>query len=262
MATRKPYSRQEYAVALAVNAAATPFNVAILVGVTAAGVVVGGPVVVVLLVAIVLYLVAAGRTFLDPEVADRVIAGVRADRRRDAERGRRRLDPATLSPEVAGPLLHAREREARIRAAIDRAELPYAEVSDEVDRFLDELDSSARRAQLLHEVLVDDPPAAIRRRLAQVSGDPAKRELADALGQQLAVGERCEQQLGRYYDETERLLVELDTIRANLVSVSASTDASQQRRIGSDVRHLREEVSVLAEGMRTAYDGDPPAPDA
>lgn len=261
---RKPYTRQEYAVALGVNAAATPFNVVILVGVTGAGVLVGGPIAVVLLVAIVLYLGACARTFLDGDVADRVIAGIRADRRRAVERGRKRLDPASLAPEVAGPLLQAREREARIRAAIDRAELPYAEVSDEVDGFLDYLETSARRAQLLHEVLVDDPPARTRRRLAEVQGDPAKRELADALTQQLAVGERCEGQLSRYYDETERMLVELDTIRANLVSASASTDASEQRRLGGEVRHLREEVAALADGMQTAFgdegpQGGPPA---
>ena len=39
----------------------------------------------------------------------------------------------------------ARQREARIRDAIDRAELPYEEVSSEVDRFIRAMEDGARR---------------------------------------------------------------------------------------------------------------------
>ena len=63
-----------------------------------------------------------------------------------------------------------------------------------------------------------------------------------------------EAQLQRFYDEMERMLVELDTVRGNLVSVSASTEAANQQQLAADVRGLREEVGALAEGMSEAYE--------
>jgi hypothetical protein len=53
----------------------------------------------------------------------------------------------------------------------------------------------------------------------------------------------------------ERVLVELDTVRGNLVSVSASTEAANQQRLAGDVRALREEVGAVAAGMSEAYEG-------
>jgi hypothetical protein len=61
-------------------------------------------------------------------------------------------------------------------------------------------------------------------------------------------------QLQRFYDEMERVLVELDIVRGNLVSVSASTEAANQQRLAGDVRALREEVGAVAAGMREAYE--------
>jgi hypothetical protein len=135
--------------------------------------------------------------------------------------------------------------------------LPYDEVTSEVDGFVGYVEASAQRAQMLYEVLRDNPPATIRRRLDDAGSDPSRRELVEALRQQLAVGERCERQLQRYYDETERMLVEMDTIRAHLVSLSASTDASNQQRLAAEVRGLREEMGSLAAGMSEAFESSP-----
>ena len=76
----------------------------------------------------------------------------------------------------------------------------------------------------------------------------------EALGHQLTVLRRMEVQLRRYYDEMERVLVELDTVRGSLVSASASTDTERQRALAADVRGLREEVGALSEGMSEAYE--------
>ena len=73
-------------------------------------------------------------------------------------------------------------------------------------------------------------------RLAEVQGDPSKAELTTALEAQLAVLRRMEAQLQRFYDEMERVLVELDTVRGNLVSVSASSEAANQERLAGEVR--------------------------
>jgi hypothetical protein len=65
---------------------------------------------------------------------------------------------------------------------------------------------------------------------------------------------RMEAQLQRFYDEMERVLVELDTVRGNLVSASASTERANQERLAGEVRTLREEVGAVAAGMSEAYE--------
>ena len=63
-----------------------------------------------------------------------------------------------------------------------------------------------------------------------------------------------EVQLQRFYDEMERIVVELDTVRGNLVSVSASSDAGTQEQLASEVRSLRERMGAVADGIGEAYE--------
>ena len=67
-----------------------------------------------------------------------------------------------------------------------------------------------------------------------------------------------ERQLDRFYGELERIIVELDTVRSQLVSMSASTETAQQDRLAGEVRELRERMGAVAEGMAAAY--EPPRP--
>lgn len=250
---RKPYSRDEFAGALVANAAAKPFNVALLVGTMAAGVAVGAQVGLALLAALVVYAIAAAWTFFDEEEADAVLTRVRAERREAIEAGTRRLDPRTLAPEIRRHLLDARAIEERIRDAIERAQLPYEEVSGAVDELVTLMELSASRAQLLHEALDESPPSRVAARLRELAGS-GKTELIAALEHQLTVQRKMETQLGSFYDQMERVVVELDTIRGSLLSVSASTDVANQQRLAGDVRALRDELGALAEGMSEAFE--------
>lgn len=252
----KPYSRTEFNRALIANALLSPFNVLILAGMLAAGAALNF-FVLMLPVALVVYGIAATRTYFDEDEANKVLDRERGERRKRLEEGR--MDPRSLAEPIGRLVETARAREARIRDAIERAELPYEEVSAEVDRFIRAMEGTAARAQLLWEALSESPPGAVQQRLGQVQGDPAKAELARALENQLAVGRRMEGQLQRFFTEMERVLVELDTVRGNLVSVSASSEAANQQRLASDVRELREELSAVAEGMSEAYEGEAPA---
>jgi hypothetical protein len=251
----QPPSREQLAADLALNAATKPFNLAALVVVVAGGLAVGAPFVVALLAAVLIYTLAVGVTLMNADEAERVGEAGRQRRRAAAGAGAaaQRLDPATLAPGIARPLTDARATAERIRDAIRRAELPYAEVGDEVDSLLGTLEASAGRAQLLYEVLRETPPERIERRLAELEGS-GKDQLIAALREQLAVQRKVESQLERFVDEIDRLNVELDTIRATLVSLSASTDASNQQRIAADVRALRDEVGAVASGMAEAYE--------
>jgi hypothetical protein len=62
-----------------------------------------------------------------------------------------------------------------------------------------------------------------------------------------------ESQLERYNDELERVVVELDTVRGSLLSVSASNDVGAQHRLAEEVRELRDEMSSIADGVSEAY---------
>ena len=250
----QPYSRGEFNRALIANALLSPFNVVLLAVMLVAGLLLN-VFVFVLPVAMVVYGIAAARTYFDEDEASKVLEREKRTRRKALEKGR--LNPVALAPPIRTLLEGALSRERAIRDAISRAQLPYEEVSDEVDSFIRAIEESARRAELLYEALSESPPQAVQQRLGEVRGDPTKVELTQALESQLSVLGRMQAQLERFYDEMERILVELDTVRGNLVSVSASTDSANQERVAADVRGLREEVGAVAEGMSEAYEKPP-----
>jgi hypothetical protein len=252
----EPYRRREFAGALAANAAAKPFNIGVLVATTAAGVLVGGAVGLVLIVALLVYLVACVRTFFDEEEADRVLARERAERRGQLPAAGKRLKLDEFAPPIREHVRNARRREATIREAIERSELPYAEVTVEVDGFVRAMERTASRAQTLYEALADNPPDHVEARLAQVRAEPGREALVEALEHQARMQRRMEGQLGRFYDEMERMTVELDTIRGSLLSLSASEGADSQERLAGDVRALRERMGTVADGMAEAYESN------
>ena len=141
---RRPYSRSDYNRALITNALTQPFNVMLLAAILIAGLLLNAflPL---LAVGIVVYGIAAARTYFDQDEANSVLERERGRRRKAVEAGR--LDPSALAQPIGRLLTAARQREARIRDAIDRAELPYEEVSAEVDRFIRAMEDGARRAQ-------------------------------------------------------------------------------------------------------------------
>lgn len=250
---KKPYSRDEFASALIANAAAKPFNVALLVGTMAAGVAVGAQVGLALLAALVVYGIAAAWTFFDEEEAQTVLTREREQRKKQLGEGTRRVDPRTLAPDIREHLLAARRIEQRIRDAIARAELPYEEVSAEADALVTLMELSAMRAQLLYEALHESPPSRVADRLRELEGS-GKTELIEALEHQLEVQLKMQAQLQSFYDQMERVVVELESIRGSLLSVSASTDAANQQRLAGEVRALRDELGSLAEGMSEAFE--------
>ncbi|MFL5844951.1 MAG: hypothetical protein ACJ762_09685 [Solirubrobacteraceae bacterium] len=249
----RPYSRGEYGRALLINAATEPFNAVILAGMLIAAFAIG-QVAILAPLAVLVYAVAVARTFFDKEEGEKVLAAERAKRRTRAGKAPR-VDPGTLAPPIAARVATARERQARISEAISRAELPYDDVGTEVDAFVRAMEATGVRAQLLWEALDETPIAGVRARLNELAGagDPGKTQLRDALQQQLTVLERMDGQLRRFYDEMDRMTVELDTIRGNLVSMSATTEADGQRRLADEVRGLRDELGTLAAGIDEAY---------
>ncbi len=251
----RPYSRSDYNRALVGNALLDPFAIVLLALVAIAGMLLSS-LTVLLPLGLLLYGAAAARAYFDEDVANKVLERERSKRRKTLRDGGARVDPRTLASPIGGLLAGAFQREERIRAAVEGAQLPYTEVLDEVDRFVTAMEGTARRAQLLYEALAESPPEGVEARLAELTreNDPSRLELVQALTGQVKVLRRMERQLQAFYDQMEKILVELDTVRGNLVSVSASTDAANQQQLAAEVRGLREEVGALAEGMSEAYE--------
>jgi Holliday junction resolvasome RuvABC ATP-dependent DNA helicase subunit len=97
------------------------------------------------------------------------------------------------------------------------------------------------------------PVAGVKSRLAVAEKDQSQAELAEALREQLRVAQRIESQLAEYHAAMERLCVELDTVRAQLLSTSVTTAGVNQRRLALEVRDMREEMSAVAAGVESAY---------
>jgi hypothetical protein len=247
-----PYDRGRFNRALIANALLDPFNVVLLAVVLIAGILLG-VFAYTLPVAAVVYLAGAARTYFDEDEANKVLARERAAHRKRLEAGRTVVRPEDFAPPIARLLREARLREQRIVDAISRADLPFEEVNAEIDRFIAAMESTAGRAQLLYEALADTPPERVEARLADVrrAGEP---ELDEALAAQLKTLKRMEKQLKHFFGEMERILVELDTVRSQLVSVSASTESAQQAELAADVRALRERVGASADGMAAAFE--------
>jgi hypothetical protein len=252
-------SRREYGRALVVHSLASPFALALLAGTLLAGLAFGALAIAVP-VALLIYLAAATVTCLDKEVQEKVLERERAKRPgTSSEPGSGELPPPSAglgrSPRIAAILERAVDRQARINDAIERAELPYDEVSAEVDRLMATIRQIAAGAEVLDEELRETPPERIAARLNELEAGTAggNAELTEALRAQLAVQRRLEQQLDRFYGRMEEILVEFDTIRGQLVSLSASTDAANQRRLAARVHDLRDQAGSVAEGVATAY---------
>jgi ParB-like chromosome segregation protein Spo0J len=246
-----PYDRGRFNRALIANALLDPFNVVLLAVMLIAAILLTTWV---LPVAVVVYLAGAARTYFDEDAANKVLERERAEHRKQLAAGRVIRKPEAFATPIRQLIEQAHAREARIRDAIARADLPYDEVADEIDRFVAAIEATATRAQLLWEALSDTPPERVAERIEQLGADSAQAELVEALSTQLATLRRMEKQLERFFSEMERILVELDTVRSQLVSVSASTESAQQTELAADVRALRERVGASAEGMAAAFE--------
>jgi hypothetical protein len=218
-----------------------PFGIVLSLAVLAAGAAFGVlPVVIPL--ALVVYATATTRAYFDHDVREKVV-------------GRRAL---SAEPSRIEELLsQALDKEQRIRSAIKKAQLPYKEVAEEVDRLVTTMRETARRARLLDRELEDTPPEAIERRLdlARTDGDPDTDELVHALSEQLTVQREMQDQLRRFHAQMRRVLVELDTVRARMVATSTAAPPGHQQQLAEDVRDLRAEVGAVADDMAEAYEG-------
>lgn len=217
------------------------------------GIVAGITWVLAIAISLLVYLVMAAITYLDEDEAKKVGERLRSRREQGRVTSESRIGPGALAPPVAARLQTILEQERRIREVIDEADLPYSEISVEVDRFVRAAEKTASRANLLNEYLTEEDRGKIEQRLDELRGlgelDTGKQALAEALTNQITAIDRMEKKLDSFHTEMERIAVELGNIRGQLLSASAATETVAQRELAAGVRGLREEVTAIAEGL-------------
>ena len=258
--TRKELQRQ-----LTVNALTKPLNVAVPAAVAVAGLLLGTPLL--LPLAVVVYLVLAVVTFFDTreadKVADRVYGRDPASVRKAEET--RELKAAGYAPEIAQQMRAALEQERQIRQAISESDLPFDEVSGEVDALVRALERIADRAQKVHAFLATQDRDGVERRLEELRtggddlSDADRAALIDALQAQLEAIDALRRQLSRFRAEIEHTTATLQTVYASLVQMSVTTDAVGEQQVADQVRALREHVGAAAQGIAEAFDENTPA---
>jgi chromosome segregation ATPase len=211
-------------------------------------------------VAVVVYAVLAALNFFDGAEAERVGKRVYGTAAKQVP-APKQADLSKLAPPIAQQLGAARAEEARIRAAVADAELPFADVTSETDALVQAMESIAIRAQRVYDYLATHDSRPVQARLSQLQAAGSEGELAKALQEQLGAYDKLSTQLQRFYEEMEHITASLATVGAQVVSMSAAGEGeSGQRELAGQVRDLRDQVNALSDGMREAYAAQPDTP--
>jgi hypothetical protein len=245
---------------LMLNAARKPLAIGVGLGVLIAGFAMGAPWLAP--IALLFYLGIAASTFFDGNEAERV--GQRAYARARSKSFAARTLPAGLSADLLQLLERARLEERRILHTIAESDLPFDDITVEVDGLAKEMEQIAVRAQTVTAFLGSHDPAELRLRLAGLQASSAggggeaaaqaRSRAADAIQDQLRVGEALASELERFRAEMEHLIASLGVVHGQLVRITVSHDPKLEEDVAREVRGLRTRVGALADGLRDATD--------
>ena len=254
---RELVTRSTLTRALVLNASRSPLAIGVGLLVFAAGLALGTWWL--LPLAVVVYTALAAATFFDGDVAQRV--GERRYARSRPSNTAERTLPSGLSEDLTELLERARREERLILDAIEQSDLPFEEISVEVDGLTQEMGRIAVRAQTVTVYLQDQDAPGLRQRLAALRADDptddaaasaARIRAAEAIDDQLRVGEALESELRRFRAEMEHLIASLGVVHGQLVRISVSHDPQLEEDVAREVRDLRTRVGSLADGLHDA----------
>jgi hypothetical protein len=258
-----PATRSALGRALVVNAATKPLNVGVGAAIVVAGIVLGYPWLVAIALAVYVALVVTS-VFDGRETAKLSQRIYGPD-----EQTLPRADISKLAPEIAGPLQEARKEETAIRTAIQAAQLPFGDVTTEIDGLMRDIERIAGRAQQLVDYLSDQDDDELKakiKRFERPSSDAATsdalKQAAEAVKEQLTANEALETQRERFLAELEHLVASLGVVRAQLVRMSIAEEGQVQQQVTGELKDLRGRMSSLAQGMQEAFAGLPASPPA
>jgi hypothetical protein len=245
-----PVTRSKLRRELAVNAATKPLTIAapaiVLVVALLLNVLVVG-----VAIAVAVYGLLFMQTFFDEREAEAVGREVYAR----GQAPRAALDASTLDPEIARPLVQARETAAAIRVAVEEADQPLDDVVADVDALVVAMETSAKRAQLISTTLAGQDLRGLEARIERhrPDTDPDVQALVRDLEAQRDSVLRLQDRLERFGVGMERICASLALLRTRVAEMSASEEAAAQSELATQARELRERTDLLAESMAEAF---------
>ena len=214
-----PPTRSDLRRQLAVNAATKPLNVGVPAAVVVAGLLLGT--VWLLPLAAVVYVLLAVMTFFDEDEAAEV--GRRAY---GHDRQAPRLSEKTMAPKIREYLEAARAERAAIDRTIAQSDLPFESVAEEVDALLGAVETTAGRAQRVHDHLMTRPQGTAQGLRSKLRG---------------------------YHDEMAAVVRAMRDVHDRLVEASLANEEERDTQLARDIRALRDRVDAATEGLGEAY---------
>ncbi len=181
---------------------------------------------------------------------------------------RPRRNAPQYAPEIQSEIDKAHATQKAIDKSIAAADHPFEEIQEDVRMIVSAMETSAKRAQLIHDTLHDQTQSGHDERaiVAQIEklrprfNDKDVRELVNDLEAQRASHVQLRESLERFKINMARLNASLGLMRTRLVEMSAAEEATVHRELTAQARDIRDRTErytrVLLETSEPASDDD------
>jgi hypothetical protein len=185
-------------------------------------------------------------------VAFFISMGVQVDRaskkRAGGSQPRARRGQPQYAPEIQSEIDKAHATQRAIDQAIAEADHPFEEIQEDVKMIVSAMETSAKRAQMIHDTLHDQSQAGHDERaiVAQIEklkprfGDKEVRELVNDLEAQREAHVKLRESLERFKINMARLNASLGLMRTRLIEMSAAEEATLQAELAAQAREIRD----------------------
>ena len=185
-------------------------------------------------------------------VAFLVSMGVQFDRatkkRTGGAQSRSRRNQPQYAPEIQSEIDKAHATQRAIDQAIAEADHPFEEIQEDVKMIVTAMETSAKRAQMIHDTLHDQSQAghderAIKAQIEKLKprfGEKDVRELINDLEAQREAHVKLRESLERFKINMARLNASLGLMRTRLIEMSAAEEATLQRELAEQAREIRD----------------------
>jgi archaellum component FlaC len=186
-------------------------------------------------------------------VAFFVSMGVQVDRASKKRAGggtqpRARRNQPHYAPEIQSEIDKAHATQRAIDQAIAEADHPFEEIQEDVKMIVSAMETSAKRAQMIHDTLHDQSQAGHDERaiVAQIEklkprfGEKEVRELVNDLEAQRESHVKLRESLERFKINMARLNASLGLMRTRLIEMSAAEEATLQAELAAQAREIRD----------------------
>ena len=160
-----------------------------------------------------------------------------------------RVNAGQYAPEIAEELRKAHTTEQAINRAIEDSDHPFEELREDVATIVSQMETSAKRAQLIKDTLDDQARTGNDERSIQAQIDKLRprfnkerevRELVNDLEAQRRSHVNLRESLERFKVNMARLNASLALMRNRLVEMSAAEEEALQSELAAQARELRD----------------------